>query len=103
MEFRYQRDGVGVVTALTVTAEIAETLSRRYRCRMIGVWPRGAQVRRTLGINRNPHSSRNTRWAFRRSAFFLPRPSDTVSSAQWLPHRARERGARVSGTTNRAW
>src|SRR5947207_2009012 len=27
--------------ALTVTAEIAETLSRRYRCRMIGVWPRG--------------------------------------------------------------
>src|SRR2546422_5909731 len=46
---------------------------------MIGVWPRGAQVRRTLGINRKPHSSRNTRWAFRRSEFFLPRPSDTVS------------------------
>src|SRR5437660_3612683 len=42
---------------------------------MIGVWPRGAQVRRTLGINRNPHSSRNTRWAFRRSAFFYRDPA----------------------------
>src|SRR6266478_5744723 len=42
----------------------------------IGVQPTGAQVFRTLGINRKPLSSRNTRWAPRRAAFFYmgPRP-----------------------------
>jgi len=36
--------------------------------------PTGAQVLRTFGINKKPLSSRNTRWAPRRSAFFYIRP-----------------------------
>lgn len=41
----------------------------------MGVWPRGAHVRRTFGINKNPHSSAKARWAFRRRAFFYPGPA----------------------------
>src|SRR5437899_11140951 len=41
---------------------------------MQGVWPLGAQVRRTLGMSRKPLSSTNTRWAPRRAAFFYPGP-----------------------------
>src|SRR5262245_8235832 len=48
--------------------------SWRYRCRIHGVCPFGAQVRRTLGMSRNPLSSTNTRWAPRRAAFFYPPP-----------------------------
>ena len=33
-------------------------------------WPAGAQVRRTLGMSRNPLSSRKARCAFSRRAFF---------------------------------
>src|SRR5438128_10647140 len=40
----------------------------------MGVQPTGAQVLRTFGINRKPLSSRNTRWAPRRAAFFYPGP-----------------------------
>src|SRR5919204_3899205 len=47
----------------------------RWRCRRIGVWPRGAQVRRTGGVNPTPLSSRNTIQAPRRRAFLAdPRP-----------------------------
>jgi hypothetical protein len=58
------------------TASPLQTDSRscRYRCRMHGVCPLGAQVRRTLGMSRNPLSSTKTRWAPRRAAFFYPGP-----------------------------
>src|SRR6266567_7575970 len=37
---------------------------------MTGVWPRGAQVRRTTGSSETPDSSQNTIRALRRRAFF---------------------------------
>src|SRR5271166_4104361 len=40
----------------------------------MGVWPCGAQVRTTLGINWKPDSSANTIWAPSRAAFFYTRP-----------------------------
>ncbi len=40
----------------------------------MGVSPIGAQVLRTLGMRRNPLSSRNTRWAPSLRAFFYTRP-----------------------------
>src|SRR5262245_53868810 len=43
------------------------------RWRMTGVWPRGAQVRRTTGSSEAPLSSQNTMVALRRRAF-LPDP-----------------------------
>jgi hypothetical protein len=53
---------------------MAETRSRRSPCRSTGVWPRGAQVRRTVGVNWKPDSSATARCAFRRRAFFNARP-----------------------------
>src|SRR6266508_26485 len=47
----------------------------RWRCRRIGVRPRGAQVRRTGGVNPIPLSSRNTSHAPRRRALLAdPEP-----------------------------
>src|ERR1700688_1131534 len=54
---------------------MTEILSRRpWRWRWMGVWPCGAQVWITLGINWKPDSSANTMWAPNRAAFFYPRP-----------------------------
>src|ERR1700722_19312648 len=46
-------------------ALIAEILSRRSQQGRIGVWPRGASVRRTVGVNWKHDSSRKTTWASR--------------------------------------
>src|SRR5208337_309260 len=57
-----------------VRALIAERRSRRSHCRRSGVWPRGAQVRRTTGWSMKPLSSRKTRALPARRAFFYMRP-----------------------------
>jgi hypothetical protein len=44
------------------------------RCRRIGVWPRGAQVRRVGGVNEAPDSSRKQSHAPRRAAPLDPGP-----------------------------
>src|SRR6516165_988557 len=44
----------------------------------MGVCPRGAHVRRRVGIKRKPLSSRKAKWAFRRWPFFLGRTTDTA-------------------------
>jgi hypothetical protein len=38
-------------------------------CVNVGVWPRGAQLRRTLGVRLSADSSKKTRQALRRWAF----------------------------------
>jgi hypothetical protein len=38
--------------------------------RSTGVWPRGAQVRRTTGVSESPDSSQKTMIALRRAAPF---------------------------------
>jgi hypothetical protein len=48
---------------LIVTALMAEMRSCRSQVSRIGVWPRGVRVRRTVGVNMNPLSSRKTKWA----------------------------------------
>ena len=53
---------------LTVTALMAEIRSCRSQLLRIGVLPRGARVRRTVGVSMKPDSSRKTRWALRRRA-----------------------------------
>src|SRR3989344_4904218 len=58
----------------TARAEMADILSQRPAQRSRGVWPRGAHVRRTLGTSKNPLSSRKTRGAPSRSAFFYMGP-----------------------------
>src|ERR1019366_5121577 len=68
---------------------MTETLSRRpWRWRYTGVWPCGAQVLTTLGINRKPDSSTKTKWAPSRAAFFLSAARVFVSSVRWLVHSA---------------
>ena len=54
----------------TPTGRKSPTVCRAVAVAHRGVHPIGAQVLRTLGINRKPLSSRNTRWAPRRAAFF---------------------------------
>src|SRR6266508_636155 len=56
---------------------IDSRLQWRWRCRRIGVRPRGAQVRRTGGVKLTPLSSRNTSHAPRRRAF-LPDPGPVL-------------------------
>ena len=53
---------------LIVTALMAEMRSCRSQVFKIGVWPRGAKVRRTVGVSMNPLSSRKTKSALRRRA-----------------------------------
>ena len=53
---------------------MAESLSRLNQWESCGVCPCGAQVRLTVGVSENPLSSRKTRWAPSRSAFFYMRP-----------------------------
>ena len=63
----------------------------------MGVWPCGAQVLTTLGINRKPDSSAKTIWAPSRVAFFLSAASLFVSSARSLFHSAPAHVVLVSG------
>lgn len=44
----------------------------------MGVCPFGVHVRATSGISRKPDSSRKTRWAPRRRAFFYMRPTGVL-------------------------
>jgi len=53
---------------LSVMQLIAEIRSRRSQQSRIGVWPRGARLRRTVGVRKKPDSSRKTTWARRRYA-----------------------------------
>jgi len=53
---------------------MAESLSRLNQWESCGVCPLGAQVRLTVGVRENPLSSRKTRWAPSRSAFFYMGP-----------------------------
>ena len=62
----------------------------------MGVWPCGAQVLTTLGINRKPDSSAKTKWAPSRAAFFLSAASLSASSARWLLHPAPGRAVPAS-------
>ncbi len=57
-----------------VRAERAEILVHRPATGSQGVFPSGAQVRTTLGMSRNPLSSRKTRWAPSAAAFFYTGP-----------------------------
>ena len=63
----------------------------------MGVWPCGAQVWITLGINWKPDSSANTMWAPNRAAFFLSAASLFVSSVQSLFHPAPRPAVLASG------
>src|SRR4030042_1634379 len=58
----------------TVTAEITESRSCRSQLYRIGVWPRGAQVRRTRGWSIKPLSSGKTMLRPVSLAFFYTRP-----------------------------
>src|SRR5262249_51570023 len=59
----------------TISAPMPETFScERARTDSVGVTPRGAHVRRSTGIIKNPVSSRQTRWASSRCRFFYRRP-----------------------------
>src|SRR5690242_14713300 len=64
-------------------AAAIEIRSQWNRRRRTGVWPRGAQVRRTTGVSEAPLSSSKTIQAcFRRACFYL---------GPLLPHPARDR------------
>src|SRR5437899_2950102 len=95
-KYRFRRRRVG----LTEMPEIAEILSRRVRCRRMGVMPFGAQVLRTLGRRRKPDSSMKTRWAPILAAFFLPPASARASTARWRLRCAPEHGEPVSDATS---
>ena len=59
----------------TTSAPIPETFSwERARTENVGVVPHGAHVRRSTGIIKKPVSSRQIRWAPRRTSFFYPGP-----------------------------
>src|SRR5579863_313464 len=76
---------------------MTETLSRRpWRWPYTGIWPCGAQVLTTLGINRKPDSSAKTMWAPSRAAFFLSAASLFVSSVGCFFHPAPVRAVPVS-------
>lgn len=62
----------------------------------MGVCPFGAQVRATLGMSRKPDSSRKTRWAPRRAAFFYYGASGTVSIGRSRPRPVAGLGVRAS-------
>src|SRR5260370_18375017 len=67
---------------------MTETLRHeRPRCRSLGVWPRGAQLRRRSGAIKNPASSMKTIAAPRRPAFFLPAATFGAPNVGWLPRR----------------
>src|SRR2546426_569747 len=61
-------------SGLRVIAAMVESRSCRSHACWIGVWPRGAQVRRQTGCSMKPLSSKKTMTALRRAPFFYPRP-----------------------------
>ena len=56
---------------LSLSTLMAEMRSCRSQAAWMGVCPRGAKVRRRVGLSIKPDSSSKTRWAFCCSAFFL--------------------------------